>query len=69
MGELRTYFVEGLEGFVNFHYDTPCPKLPARLLLDDESRMLSLNIKTKGEDGEDCDLYTMKPYPLSHHIN
>ncbi len=63
MGKVRDYFVAGLEGFVDFFYDTPCPKLPARILLDDFTEMLSLNIRK-----DDCDCYTMKPYPISHHI-
>ena len=63
MGEVRDYYIEDLAGFVDFFYDTPCPKLPARILLDDFTEMLSLNIRK-----DDCDCYTMKPYPISHHI-
>ncbi len=64
LGQLRDYFVEGLKHCVNFETSTPCPKLPARILLDDLARMISLNIK----EG-DCDCYTMEPYDISHHID
>ena len=66
MGELRMFFVEGLGDFVTFVLDTPCPKLPARVLLADSVQMVSLNIR-KG----DTDCYTMVPYEeyfRSHHV-
>ncbi len=66
MGELRTFFVEGLEDYVDFVLDTPGPKLPARVLLDDSAQVVSLNIRHGDIDG-----YTMVPYEeyfKSHHV-
>jgi len=67
MGELRDYFVTGLEDFIDFSQATPCPKLPARVLLDDPVKMVSFNVR-KG----DCDFYIMVDYDdyyRSHHTD
>jgi hypothetical protein len=64
MGELRDYYVEDLDGFVDFETSTPCPKLPARILLDDFVGVISLNIR---EGYVDC--YTQIDYPPDHHLD